>query len=355
VQVIESVQGAQKKPVEYYVNLSLAHLHAGNIRSAERVALEGVERYGRDRDLLGNLTIAYQLQAKWPEAAQTAKERLALGRDLLALEVAGALMARIGDEQIDRNWPAATDYLRQGVKLCREALAINPRWAPARHNLAQALISLERYDEAFKELAVMSESPLHRSLREAVAVLMAKCLDRVAAHKECVETCDRWLEEFPGNVHLKRIRSETIVDGFCIGREVGSERVVEPTSLEFFERIVLDEENRRASDFAYLARLREWMGDVALAMRLLEDGRGLWPDYWEFPFDTGTFLWRLKDFESGLVQAQEAARLAPMRSQPWTLKEMLCRACGHDAEAEAAKRRAEEVTHERRRLASLAV
>lgn len=100
--------------------------------------------------------------------------------------------------------------------------------------------------------------------------LVAKCLDLQGLRRECMDFCEQWMEKFPESVSLRRIRAETITDGFCTGREQDGTRIVERTSLEFFENIVTDPDSRTVRDLCYLARYVEWMGDLERAYELLE-------------------------------------------------------------------------------------
>ncbi|MDP3064256.1 MAG: tetratricopeptide repeat protein [Chloroflexota bacterium] len=347
VSVLQCLSGACVKPAEYYVNLSLAHLHLKEYEEAERICRKGLALRPNDKDLLGNLLSAQSWQNKWPEAWATAQARLQLGRDVHCLEEVGSLFCQLGGQLADTDWPEAARHYKKAVELLSEAKQLNPRYTTGRFNLARAYFELGGYSTALDELHSLAKESLHSSLVEPVSVLIAKSLDRVAAHKECVDFCSQWLQRFPDSTELQRVRAETIVDGFCIGREKDGERIVERSSLEFFAAVVKDPARRQASDFCYLAELREWMGDTEEAMRVLDQAEALYPGHWEIPFDRAGFNWRKGDFVAARTDALTAAKLAPWRAQPWRLLGMACSSLGLEQEAADAQRRAEAVERAR--------
>jgi tetratricopeptide (TPR) repeat protein len=181
---------------------------------------------------------------------------------------------------------------------------------------------------------------------------MAMCIDRTAAHADCVAYCDEWLAKLPDNTDLRRVRAETIVDGFCIGKEKDGVRIVEPSSLEFFSTIVRQPERRQLSDFCYLARLQEWMGDVHNAMELLSEAKTLWPDSWNIPFNAASFQLRANDLQAARTNALTATEAAPWRPQAWRLLAHVYQALGLQHEASQAFAKAQSVERQRKALLS---
>ena len=56
IDILESIAKAQRKPCEYFVNLSFALLRVKRFEEAEAIAKEGLSSYPDDLDLLGNVT-----------------------------------------------------------------------------------------------------------------------------------------------------------------------------------------------------------------------------------------------------------------------------------------------------------
>jgi serine/threonine protein kinase/lipopolysaccharide biosynthesis regulator YciM len=341
VSVLQSLGDRRSRSAEYFVNLSLAHLHLHEPDRAEEVAKEGLSIYPDDNEICGNLLISQTYQHKYAQALETATLRLNLGRDVHSLQEVGNLLKRIGDERVEKNLPEAAERYGEALSLLTEAKQLNPRFVTARLNRAGVLCELQQYPEAITELSEIARLPQHESVLLAAVSLWARCLDQMALHKECVEFCDKWLKENPDSIQLERVRAETIVDGFCIGREKDGTRVVERSSLQFFESIINQPGQRQVSDFCYLARLYEWMDQAEDAKSLLSQAESLAPDYWEIPFDRASFELRSGELKNALSNASTATQIAPWRPQTWRLLAAIYGALNMAAQAENAAREAE--------------
>lgn len=316
VLVLKYLEKSQFKSAEYFVNLSLAYLHLQKPKEAEETAKQGLAIYENDKDLYGNLLISQIHQANQSEALQTAQKRLQLGRDVHVLEEAALLLRQIAEKHVETNLLEAVKYFRRALELLLEVKQLNPRLVTARLSIANVLFDIQQYAEAINELKEMFNLPTHTSIQELGVAQFAECLDRLGMHKECLDFCDEWIKKFPENVSLQRIRAETIVDGFCIGRIKEGTQIIERSSLEFFEAII-ETDKRQVSDFCYLARLYEWMEKVDEAMELLDKAELLAPDYWEIPFNRASFLLRANELESSLKDALKSTQTASWRPQTW--------------------------------------
>ncbi|MGI8542125.1 MAG: protein kinase domain-containing protein [Aridibacter sp.] len=350
VKVLSQLESAKSKPATYFLQLSLAYLHIQKPNEAEHIAQKGISIFTQDKDIWGNLLIAQIHQDKLVEAQETAKIRLSLGRDVHSLEEIATIFKRIADSEKDSNLPNAVENYRYALELLNEAKDLNPRYATARLSLANVLFEMHQYTEASEEISQITQLPIHKNILELALVKLSMCLDRTGQHKECMDFCDKWLEKFPDSIGLKRIKSETIVDGFCIGRLHNGNRVVDGSSLEFFENIVNKEKERKVSDFCYLARLYEWMGKIDEAFQLLEKAKLISPKYWEIPFNVASFCHRLEDFEEAERFALDATKLSPWRTQSWRLLSAIYESLELYSDSENALEQAEFVQEERDRL-----
>ncbi len=107
IEAYRSIAAAKGKPPEFYVNLPLNLLRVGRAADAEAEAREGVKLFPEDTDILGNLTIILNSEAKYEEALETAKRRLQLGKDVHSLEEMAAALSGVATRSRDRNWPEA--------------------------------------------------------------------------------------------------------------------------------------------------------------------------------------------------------------------------------------------------------
>jgi len=351
VAILDRFSDIHEKPGAYYINLSLALVHCGDARKAERVAQAGLDVYHDDPDLLGNLVIAHLHLRKLPEALKTARRRLAMGRNVKALEEAAAVLSAIASDREDRDLPAAAAYYSEAKNLLQEAKALNPRFLTARANLAKILVDVGCISEALQEVSEVWEHRPHRDVGRLLAITEAKAFNRRSAtHGECIARCDHWLEVYPGDIELQRIRAETIVDGFCIGNVQDGVRVVERTSLAFFEMAIAEPATRLPTDLLYLARLREWMGDIPAAKALVAQARIERPDWWEPPFVLAGFEWHEGNLGACRDLLKVAATLAPWCAQPWRLLEYVLRSADLTDEATIAAVRAEDIASQRDKL-----
>lgn len=350
VSVLQSLSENRSKPAGYFVNLSLAHLHLQEPDRAEQIAKVGLAIYRDDKDICGNPLISQIHQRKYSQALETATLRLNLGRDVHSLEEIGNLLKRVGDECVEKDLPEAAERYGEALSLLTEAKQLNPRFVTVRLNRAEVLRELRQYSEAMEELAEIAKLPQHESVLLVAVSLWARCLDQMALHKECVEFCDKSLQENPDSIQLQRVRAETVVDGFCIGREKDGTRVVERSSLQFFESIINQPRQRQVSDFCYLARLYEWMDRTDDAMALLSQAESLAPSYWEIPFDKASFQLRLGRLDDSLSNALIANQIAPWRPQTWRLLAGIYESLNMSSKAESAASEAEYRDHKRSEL-----
>lgn len=349
IRVLSTISDAKDKPAEYFVNLSRALLHSGRPVESESAAHDGLRIYRDDRDLLGNLTLALVVQSRYSEAKMTAERRLSLSRDIHSLEELGLVHLGLGKAAEDADYPGAVKHFGSALCLLNEAKALNPRYLPCRLNLARAWFDLENYVRASQELDEIAHLPLSQAWAETWAVARAECINRVALFKECWQFCDKWLEKFPESIRLQRIRAETRAD-YCIGKETEGNRIVDSTSWKFFADIVTQPNQRTASDFRYLARIKEWIGEVDVAFSLLDEAEKLQPGKWEVPFNRASFYWGLKDLPAALSNAETACGLGLWRPQTWRLLAIIQRDMGLNSKAEESEHRAEQIVATREQL-----
>jgi tetratricopeptide (TPR) repeat protein len=358
VQVLETLSTAKVKPAEFFVNYSNTLNHARSYRKAEAVAREGLRLFPFDKDILGNLTISLWNQGKLSQACETATQRLKLGKDVHSLDEMAIVLLGIGRDARDADYPSAVKNYADALSYLRQAKVMNPRYLDGRFNLARTWFVLEEYARSAGELndIVGSKLPLPPAYLELWALQKAECMDRTAMFDECRRFCDDWLRKLPNSILLKRIRAESMTDYFIgIGKEKDGIRLVEREALEFFTDVAAQADRRKATDLIYLARIKEWMGDVEEAFALFDEAEKLASNEWETPYCRALCYWRLKDFESALLWANKACARGPWNPKSYVVLSTICKSKGAEREAQEYERKADSIGSKREQLRKSAV
>lgn len=259
-------------------------------------------------------------------------------------------MRSLAKHEEDANWPEAYEIYKGALRLLEEAKSLNPRYLTCRYNLAQVWFDMEDYPRASEELGGFLQMPMHNSLLESCVGLQAKCLLWVALFKDCIEFSDKWLAKFPSSVSLLRPRAEAIVDGFVMGHVEDEVRVVERSSLEFFESIVKDPTQRMALDFCFLARLKNWMGLTGEALQVLSDAAILFPSAWNVSFHRANILLTRGEVAAAWPFARDSVAKGKWHPPAWELLGAIYDALSMSAEAAASRQHSDHMKAERERL-----
>jgi tetratricopeptide (TPR) repeat protein len=353
LEVLRSISCAKKKVSEYFLNLSGALLGRNNIE-AERIAREGLKEHPNDLGILGNLTLALFQQSKLADAKEVAETRLKRFRDIHSLDEMGIVLLAIGGVVCNTDYPSAAKNYAGALLCLREAKTLNPRYLGARINLAAAWFELEEYGRSVEELSEISELNVPLAYAELWALQKAQCMDRAASFEECQKFFDEWLKNLPKSIMLERIRAEYMTDYF-IGKEKDGIRIIEKGGAEFFTDIIARPDRRVATDFIYMGRIKEWMGEVDAAFSLFDKAEELAPRIWEVPYCRALAYWRLREFEAALSQAKKACTLGPWRPKTWGVLSTVYKTMGLNREAEEYQHKSDAVTARREELRQAAV
>jgi tetratricopeptide (TPR) repeat protein len=349
VAALDALSAATEKPSDMFALLANAHLKLGNAALAERAASTGLLVHKTDPALLDLLLAAQSLQGLVSNAVVTARQRVALRRDVGTLLDAAEQLLRHAASTPEARLPDAFANVHEALGLASEARTLAPQDARARVVRARALEALDRWQDTKAELADFPEATGAARKREA-AEIEARALLQLREYAGCLARCNKGLAEFPDSTSLARTRARAFAEGFILGVETGGRRAVDDASMSFFEKAIASPSGGEPGDFVTLARYREWTGRADDGIAVLREGLAALPKSWEIAVALARFLERRGDFEDALEIAQDAVRLAPFRPEAWRALAAVKGIVGPKAEADEARQKAPQAEKRLREL-----
>jgi serine/threonine protein kinase/Flp pilus assembly protein TadD len=322
ISVLRTIDEASSKPVQYYLNLSLLYLQKNEYQLAENICKEGMKVYQNDNELIGNLTIALSHQEKLEEALESAKKRFAISKNVNSLEEIANVIYKFAESQKNTEFPTAIKNYRIALTYLQEAKQLNPNFHTARLSISNILFKLRRYGESTVEAFDVLEMSKSKNIAEIAAFYISRNLLWSSSFEDTIKFCNKHMSYHADSVFLKRVLSETYVDGYVIDKYRNGVKIVEESSLAFFTTVVDDEKKRLPSDFRFLARIHAWMGDVENinhAISILSYAVELYPSNWQLDFTLSAIYREHEFFDEALEEALSAKEKAPWREKVYFL------------------------------------
>jgi serine/threonine protein kinase len=342
VKILKTIPEPQRFYAAYFVNIGNALNHLGRYGEAEMSSLHGLKRFPDDADILGNLTISLTFQGKHLDALPIALKRLSLERNVHSLEEAGLVLKSIGADLVKSNFPKALEHLANAAGLFSESLANNPLYSPPRQNLARTLFEMGLFSEAMDVASMFPKEPFYGRER---GILTAECLNRVGSASECLEFCAKWKSSLKSEVRFLRVEAETIADFYFVGMQTkDGNRVVVPECVSFFTEVIKDSAKRQLSDFGYMARIKEWIGDPAAALFIANQSHELFGDKWEVFHSYAWLHGRTEQWESAYISSKKACELAPWHPPVWRQRSWIEEHLGKSKQAASSRTQGDELS-----------
>ena len=335
IAVIKTVEKAQNKPAEYYLNLSLSYLAKKDFINVESLCKPGLNSFPNDTGLIGNLTIALSFQDKLEEAQEWALKRLKISRDVHSLEEAALVIYEIAEKYKNTDFPTAIKHYKLELSLLLEAKELNPHFTTARYSLANVLFKLQKYSESSTELSEINK--IEKGTTEIGAFYMARNLLFAGAFDASKDFCLKWLQSFSGSIYLKRVLSETIIDGLYENRlsKFPDYQVTFDLCINFLDDIICDKVNRLSSDFQFLSKGYALIrNDYQKAFDIVEKGIKEFPNEFTLYFWKSSMLFRFKEYELSLQEAMIALEIAPWEESVPNLIFIIYKTMGNIKDAE---------------------
>jgi tetratricopeptide (TPR) repeat protein len=355
IAVFQDLVEHRSKPVEFYINYSLALIRNEEYQLAEHVATRGLNCFPHDTELLGNLGIALRHQRKFSAALPIAEKRLSFGRNLHTLEEVAGLLQDLGDECRWTDWASATGYFKSAISLIREAIQLNPRHWALHYTHAQLLQRLFNFTPACEACQTVFQNADRRELGEAAICLLAEILYDAKDYEPCESFTKKWIELIKFDhltTWLKRTRARALADGYMIGNKHDGNRVVIPEVVEFFESQASSSMTVNTDDLIFLARAYEWIGRSDEAHEIL-DSRLSGHHYWKISWCRAQFLCRQNRLTEAIEAAKQSVRLAPDCPDPLDMLAFIYSQAGDNERAAYTKQKAQAVYERQSALAKL--
>ena len=341
VQILTTIPATQRIYAEYFVNMGNALNHLGRYAEAESVGDLGLKMFPDDGDILGNLTISLTFQGKHLEALPFATKRLSIERNVHSLEETGLVLKSIGTDLVHSDFPKALEYLTNAAGLFSESLANNPLYCPPRQNLARTLFDMGLFSEAMDVASMFPKEPFYGRER---GILIAECLNRVGSASQCMDFCAKWKSDLKSEVRFSRVEAETIADFYFVGMQTkDGNRVVVPECVNFFTDVVKDSAKRQLSDFGYLARIEEWLGNPDAALLIAKQAHELFGDKWEVFHSYAWLRGRTEQWESAYISSKKVCELAPWHPPVWRQRTWIEEHLGMSMQAASSRTQGDEL------------
>lgn len=257
------------KPVEFYVNCSLAYLVDKQPAKTATLCEEGLLLYPKDVSVIGNQTLAYLMLNDYEKAAASAHERLRIRRDVHAISE----FVAVHFKQIRRlrysDLPKAMEMTKVQFALLSEGLKINPRFVPLLLQEIEMLCFIGEPDKAMLKFSTINESNnVGISIKNQAFLTLIDYMSDTKDYRLALDLIERFRPAFVGSDLQERLdyyKNKISVNHFVLVNYKSSERKVVLEINDFFLRKV---------DGAYqypvmAARILDWMGDTNAAMSLL--------------------------------------------------------------------------------------
>ena len=353
IALLRTIENATHKPAAYYTNLGVAYMYSRQYELLKDICLEGLKLYPRDPDIQGNLTIAYTELNMLDDAIISAQQRLRMGRDVHSICEAASLCTSIAYKYANTDFPRTIDNDITALKLYREAELLNPNYLVAKRNIANILYYLKRYADSLNKIVEVSNIQ-HGSTSYEIWI-MARNYLYSSLFKETIDLCDKYIPSFPDYIPIQRVRAQALLDGFVIDHYKDGNRIIESSSIKFYQTIVDDEKHRKPSDFKSLARYYIWMseGNPHLkeeAFKTLERGKELYPSEWRFDFFLAAYYDMFQNPQKALIHAFEAIKKGPWQELSYNICAQIYSHLGDEKNADAMKQKAAQIKEQKSKL-----
>jgi len=342
--IYNKLEQASEKPVEFYVNYSIALLQNQNSKKAESICKEGLIKFPDDLDLLGNYTIALRDNNHLEEAYKNSIKRLNLRRDIHSISEANNVLASLRDAFRDNDLPKSIDFANRQYNLIREGLTLNPNSGDFHLAKIKLLLFLFSYDKSIEAYQSMSENKLIHSLYNIHAIAsIIEAMTNSNYYDTAYELIQKFEPTFNDPEIKKRMiacRMKILAEHHMIGLEnKRGERLIDQNVVDYY----LTRENNNFRDPIMAARILEWLGDIEEANNMFQDyfndGYQDWISSWEYT----KMLIRTRQFDFALERGKKLIEDYSWRAESYDVYSYCAESIGEIKLSEEMKEKSDSV------------
>lgn len=318
-----SMQPAEPKPAEFFVNYSLTLLGLRKWRQAADLCTTGLNRFAGDLDIQGNLTNALNSAGEYEQAFDSAVKRLTARRDVHSLEEAASVLLCHAKAIRTTDLPRAIELAKMMGRLVREGLAINPNV----HTLQLLELSLRRF--AFDSLVVAKlASAMYESdscppeLRRRALLELVEEFAEGKNFESALSLIHKTLSAInQGQINgidkqrLTAIKMATLARHKMIGKETNDgKRILIREVVDYF---LTPDSSGSYPDAVLAAEVQDWLGHPDKALSTLENHLEKAPADWSGIKLAAMLHWRGGRNPQALEFAELLVTTAPWKAESY--------------------------------------
>jgi len=338
LRIFEQLSPLRGKPVNFYINFSLALLRAHRGEDALNVCQRGVRYYPDDPDLIGNLAIALLHTDHKSEAAEACLKRLSIRRDLHSLEESAVTLQSIAGDLKFADLPSAAKYAQLALELANEGLMLKPDHAPLLLSRGRTYRFFNRGELAAGDYKAVSECPCHRTIKETALLQFAGILEEDKLYDSALSFVEKWKPHIASleiAQDIEAIKMRIVCHQFMLGKIQNGHRAVVPEVVEFFRSTTgVHDAPKYPVDFA---KVEEWLGKSSEAMSILEAALKTKPDNLDAIQTLTQILLNSGHQKEAEAWAQQLIQIAPWKAEAYDLAALVARRVGDEQAAAAFK------------------
>ena len=345
------LEGTAGQPATFYLNYSYANLTAGKPEEVKRICLVGIERYPKEDGLWGNLTDAYIMLGDADNAIESAQQTVKVGGVTVQACEEVNLALRMKSNRLRktdiRQWG---EVLRQRYSWIRRGLTLNPIYQSLKHAELMLIAEIDPGKGVLKAKEILADKMAGSEIKQLAFGEWATNLKewcRTKGEKEQKDALGT-LQNYTNAENLNDFAANNVRDAyyfillnfFCLYVEP------RPPYFETVTNYYLNSPVAKKKDGSYrlpieVAQILSVLDRHDEACRIIQPEAESGDLYAQRIYVS--MLIQAGDFNTAIGVARSGIAMMPQNCDAWDTLERAYRAAGMFADADAAKRKADEM------------